>query len=421
MADIPAWNNTGVEPSDDIKQNGFTRGYRPPAEYFNWFFNRTSVALSEITSPTKLEVGFECEATGENTVALGYQSKAKSDYSYAEGYKTVAGQSGGIGPITLGTAAHAEGYETQATGTYSHAQGVSTTAVGHAAHAEGSSTIANGTSSHAEGAGTTARGVGSHAEGSSTTASGNYSHAGGDQSTASGICSFAHGSLVTANDYNFVIGKWNKTPAATTTTTNEGDLFVIGSGLDGGAKANAFRVTAAGEVMGTQAYTASGADICHALEWFDGNPNNEDRRGLFVTLDGDKIRPATSKSEFVLGVISATPSLICNARTDEWSGKYETDEFGARIMVDGAYKLSDKFDEAQDDGYTSRLERKEWGIVGHSGIVVVRDDGTCEANSYCLPNDDGVATKSRTGYRVMKRISSDKVLVFVTAPIVIEK
>ncbi|MEK4968725.1 hypothetical protein MKX29_14040 [Cytobacillus sp. FSL R7-0696] len=44
-------------------------------------------------------------------------------------------------------------------------------------------------------------------------------------------------------------------------------------------------------------------------------------------------------------------------------------------------------------------------------VVLLTDDGSCSINDYCLPNDEGIATFSDTGYRVMDRISSDQILV----------
>lgn len=44
----PEWHNAGVEPAKELKQEGFKAGYKPPASYFNWFWNRVSNCLKEI-------------------------------------------------------------------------------------------------------------------------------------------------------------------------------------------------------------------------------------------------------------------------------------------------------------------------------------------------------------------------------------
>lgn len=244
----------------------------------------------------------------------------------------------------------------------------------------------------------------------------------GAGNTLSGTYNCTVGYDLKANGLNSVFGKHCKTPTASSTASNTGDLLIVGNGVDGGAKSNALRITAGGDVMGVKAYASSGADVTHLTEWLDGNPDNEDRRGFFVTLVGKKMRKATSQDDYIAGVVSATPSLVCNAFSDDWHGKYVTDEFGARVTDEnGAWVISDDFDESLDESYESRIKRPEWGLIGHSGYVVARDDGTCEVDSYCLPNDNGVATKATTGYRVMERVSNDKILINVSAPLIINK
>ena len=45
---IPDWDNVGVEPDAQMKKDGFKAGYKPPAAYFNWFFNRISASVKEL-------------------------------------------------------------------------------------------------------------------------------------------------------------------------------------------------------------------------------------------------------------------------------------------------------------------------------------------------------------------------------------
>lgn len=44
----PEWNNEGIEPSEELKNDGFKPGYKPPAAYFNWFFNGVFKCLQEV-------------------------------------------------------------------------------------------------------------------------------------------------------------------------------------------------------------------------------------------------------------------------------------------------------------------------------------------------------------------------------------
>jgi hypothetical protein len=44
----PEWDNLGAEPDAELKKGGFLAGYKPPAAYFNWFFNRTYECVKEL-------------------------------------------------------------------------------------------------------------------------------------------------------------------------------------------------------------------------------------------------------------------------------------------------------------------------------------------------------------------------------------
>lgn len=49
----PEWRNKGVEPQEQLKTDGFQAGYKPPASYFNWFFNRVFECLTELQEKGK--------------------------------------------------------------------------------------------------------------------------------------------------------------------------------------------------------------------------------------------------------------------------------------------------------------------------------------------------------------------------------
>lgn len=198
----------------------------------------------------------------------------------------------------IGYYATSEGEDTTAYGDRSHAEGTRTTASGDCSHAEGEETTASGNNSHAEGSYTTASGAMSHAEGYQTTASGNYSH-------AAGYCTIA-------NQYQYAVGKYNANttaPTSLTDITESAGIFIVGIGVSDISRRNGFRVNPAGKVYGVGTFGTSGADYAEYFEWFDGNPNNEDRRGHFVTLEGDKIRYATVNDDYILGIVSADPSV----------------------------------------------------------------------------------------------------------------
>lgn len=354
------WNAAGVEPSADLKTNGFKTDDSPTASGENFYRNRTYAAIKELQE----------KAAGQN---VDGKSVTWAEHEY----------------ISQGGCEIFNCSENVAGGMYTHAEGFLNYVDVLAGHVEGGNNYCLAEYGHAEN------------QANKVTENGSCGHAGGFLTTVDGEYGFAHGYNLTATAYNAVFGKRGKTPTASGIDVNTGDLFVIGCGLGNGAKSNALRVTAAGQVLGTQAYAATGADYAEMFEWLDGNPNAEDRRGLFVILDGEKIRLATPEDDYILGVVSAAPSIIGDACTDDWNGKYVTDEFGARITENDAWKLADDFDEALDESYTSRLERPEWAAVGLVGKLVVRCDDTVQVNGYCTAGANGIATASDTGYRVM--------------------
>ena len=56
-------------------------------------------------------------------------------------------------------------------------------------------------------------------------------------------------------------------------------------------------------------WVGGGADYAEYFEWSDGNTESEDRRGISVVLDGNKIREAVAGEE-PIGVISGNPSVV---------------------------------------------------------------------------------------------------------------
>lgn len=44
----PIWEETGVEPTEELQKKGFLAGYKPPAAYFNYLFNRIVTCIKEV-------------------------------------------------------------------------------------------------------------------------------------------------------------------------------------------------------------------------------------------------------------------------------------------------------------------------------------------------------------------------------------
>ena len=212
--------------------------------------------------------------------------------------------------------------------------------------------------------------------------------------------------------------------------------FMIGNGSDS-SRSNAFRVNYNGTIYATNSTIATGADYAEYFEWADGNPDGEDRVGLFVTFDEqepEKIKIA-SPGDYILGIVSGHPNTIGNGDED-WRGRYVLDEFGRYIEEtyeyeeiwqdkDGIkhtetkegirYKENPDYD--PDELYIPREERPEWSAIGMVGVLSVYDDGTCQVNGYCRCGENGVATlaEERTfdTYRVIQRISNNIIKVVI--------
>ena len=225
-------------------------------------------------------------------------------------------------------------------------------------------------------------------------------------STNSAVIGGAHNTAL-ANQVKS--GHFSKDGTAGTASGTTGDAFTIGNGTSS-ARANCFRVDYAGNVFGLSSFNGTGADYAEYFEWLDGNTDSIDRRGMFVTLDGEKIRIANDTDDYILGVVSALPSICGDTQSEVWQGMYLKDVYGAYLTDDdGNMILNPEYDGKNE--YISREHRKEWSAVGMLGKLVVRDDGTCQENGYCKVGKNGGATSSETGYRVLSRVDETHVKI----------
>lgn len=294
--------------------------------------------------------------------------------------------------------------------------------------------VASGYCSSAFGSGSAATGRSSFAAGYQTTAAGQNSFAAGYKAKATGYGSaFAAGYFATAQGYQAAFGQFNKLSSGPSSpTSSTGDIFLIGMGRSESALDNVFRVSKDGKCYGKNAFVSSGADYAEYFEWADGNPEAEDRRGLFVTLDGKFIRKA-GPGDDLLGIVSAAPAIEGDCSSENWHGMYVKDIFGSPVTetvevaesvdestgetipayTETRWVLNPEFNPQQE--YVSRDKRKEWAPVGMLGKLVLVDDGTCQVNQYCTCRENGIATHSpqKTSYRVMERLDNTHVRVFV--------
>ena len=145
-----------------------------------------------------------------------------------------------------------------------------------------------------------------------------------------------------------------------------------------------FNLRGDGNAFADGSWTGGGADYAEYFEWSDSNPNTEDRRGISVVLDGDKIREAVV-GEDPIGVISGNPSVVGDAAWNKWSGKYLRDEFSTyiqedydvtgddgKIVTQQRRKLNPAYN--PDNEYIPREQRPEWDCVGLMGKLRIRKD-----------------------------------------------
>lgn len=171
-----------------------------------------------------------------------------------------------------------------------------------------------------------------------------------------------------------------------------------------------FKLAGDGNAYADGAWTGGGADYAEFFEWLDGNPDAEDRRGLTVVLEGDRIRPATAAdgAARIIGVVGATPTIVGDAAWNHWSGKHRRDEYGAVLSEEyEVVEWEEPGPEGHRHGYAAdavpvgvavpaharrrvqrrpvvnpafdpnrpyqpRAERREWAVVGLMGKLRLR-------------------------------------------------
>jgi hypothetical protein len=137
-------------------------------------------------------------------------------------------------------------------------------------------------------------------------------------------------------------------------------------------------------------YQNYGLDYAEYFEWFDGNPDGEDRIGYSVSLveNTNKIKKC-EPGEIPLGVVSGTSSVVGGVAGIYWTGYWKNDEWGRPTYrqlkddngelvfnEDGTPKMkrakNPEYDETLSDTYLPRNKRNEWACVGLLGQVYIR-------------------------------------------------
>ena len=259
-----------------------------------------------------------------------------------------------------------------------------------------------------------------------------------DTSTSYGRCNLAGGyygvaatryslgyglHVAAAHENSVVFGKYG--------TSDANGSLALANGTSLKAQGLAFKVLSSGAVHADAAYTTPCADYAEFFEWADGNPDGEDRTGYFVKPEGEKIVKC-GEFDTPVGVVSAAPAIIGDSGELHWHGKFATDDFGrvqyhdvtvpaeldengniiSEEHIERQPVLNPEWDNTTE--YVPRKDRKEWAAVGVLGKLVVYDDGTLQSGDLCRCGENGTAVKSvKNGYPVLKRISDDKVLIWL--------
>lgn len=352
------------------------------------------------------------------------RNTSKASHSHVEGLDNNIESSG--------IAAHVEGFSNECSGHHSHVEGNNNSVSGQDSHAEGVNNVVSSNYSHAECYENQVSAPNAHAEGYKNLAAGNSAHVEGKNNTADGVASHCGGENNKARTYcETVIGCFNEYPQYPNQTIKEysNNIFTIGNGNSDDDRNNCFKIKFNGDVYTDGQINSPAADYAEMFEWLDGNEANEDRVGYFVTLIGDKIIKATSDSKFILGIVSANPSVIGN-NPMKWKNKYLTDDWGRTIYEtvevsktietvnengEKIYTIEKHFEEQpklnpeynNDEIYKLRTDRKEWDAIGMLGALRVRQDGTLSVGEYCNITDTGIATKSESGYYVTRIINEN--------------
>ena len=184
----------------------------------------------------------------------------------------------------------------------------------------------------------------------------------------------------TANADGTVEGITSLSPTMTLLTDTAGTVINCEYNRDTNKALTGNIVTAEGTVV------SQNADFAEVAEWWDGNPDNEDRTGYFVCADvpvhGIVMKKATSIDD-VKGVSILAPAF---------AGNYTKDK------LDSSGNLL-----------------PQYSYVAIIGFVPVIDNGTCEVGGRCMPDDNGCAIPSSNnmGYQVVNRIDENRVLIII--------
>ncbi len=215
------------------------------------------------------------------------------------------------------------------------------------------------------------------------------------------------------DDSVLFIGGSMGTPPGGDRSTNNAFMFPGISSRHSGA-------SDAGKGYADDSFNGGGADYAEMFEWNDGNPNDEDRVGLFVKISSDGNLPngkiEVGGNGMIIGPVSSRPGMVVNNPGMRWNSKFVLDDFGRFVLdADGNKQLNPNYDDTLD--YQGRTGRKEWSPIALKGRVRVKASsniGIYPSNKSGLTvnvNADGTVSDagSKGKYKVLQVVRQKEV------------
>lgn len=238
------------------------------------------------------------------------------------------------------------------------------------------------------------------------------SFCGGDESTVSNQDCFVYGKGLKTNlPHQSIFGKYNTGMPG----WDDKPALEVGYGSSDTSRSTIFVCNKNGYCASVYGFgTGTGSDFAEYFEWYDGNPNNDDRIGYMVQLNGDKIELSKTFNDCI-GIVTGTEAFISDSASIDWHSRYLKDEYGRIIYETNENnekepKLNPNYDNKLV--YVPRMYRKEWSPIGLLGKVHVRQDGSLKVGGYA-DCKNGIATNGTIGYKVLKIINDKVALVLV--------
>jgi hypothetical protein len=147
------------------------------------------------------------------------------------------------------------------------------------------------------------------------------------------------------------------------------------------------------------------ADYAEMFENADGVAHAP---GRLLARTGRRARLARP-GECLLGAVSVTPTIVGRDDRVAWDGRYERDEWGARVMIEVVEggerlmtpKVSADFDPSRP--HVPRRERpNEWTCVGLLGQIHIAVDASVRADDDIVAGRGGVGKRARLWHRLRR-------------------